>query len=93
MAFAAPAMAPASAVSFKESWGNGDMILRDIPYEAKRRELTPAMPMRGLAIPFRWLEWISSPDNWTWQTFVQRKEPFLPKCLGEDIHRSFLRGR
>ena len=27
------------------------MILRDVPYAANRREFTPAIPMRGLAIP------------------------------------------
>ena len=51
MALAAPAMAPANAISFKESWGKGEMMRLEMPYEAKRRELTPATPSRGLAIP------------------------------------------
>ena len=51
MALAAPAMAPANAISFRESWGKGEMMRLDMPYEAKRRELTPAIPSNGLVIP------------------------------------------
>jgi hypothetical protein len=43
-------MLPASAISGSDS-GNGDIIRLDTPYEAKRSELTPAIPRRGLAIP------------------------------------------
>jgi len=50
-ALAIPAIAPAAAVSFSDSWGYGDIMRLDNPYEAKRSELTPAMPMSGLAIP------------------------------------------
>ena len=49
--FAAPAMAPAAAVSFNESCPNGEMIRFEMPYAAKSSELTPAIPRRGLAIP------------------------------------------
>jgi hypothetical protein len=51
MAFAAPAIPPASAISFNERLGNGDMIRFEKPYEAKRRELTPAIPISGLNMP------------------------------------------
>lgn len=52
MAFAAPAIEPASAISFSESGGNGEIILFDIPYDANNSELTPAIPISGLAIPW-----------------------------------------
>jgi hypothetical protein len=51
IAFAAPAIAPAAAVSLKESCPNGEMMRFEIPYAAKSSELTPAIPRRGLAIP------------------------------------------
>jgi hypothetical protein len=31
--------------------GKGDIILFEIPYEAKRRELTPEIPRRGESMP------------------------------------------
>jgi len=48
---AAPAMAPAAAVSFSESCPKGEMMRFEMPYAAKSSELTPAIPRRGLAIP------------------------------------------
>lgn len=51
IALAAPAIAPAAAVSLMDSCPKGEMIRLLNPYEAKRSELTPAIPMRGLAIP------------------------------------------
>ena len=51
MAFAAPAIAPAAAISFNERSGNGDMIRFETPYEAKSREFTPATPKSGLNMP------------------------------------------
>ena len=50
MAFAAPAIAPATAISFSDK-GYGEIIRLEMPYEANRRELTPAIPRRGLAMP------------------------------------------
>lgn len=51
MALAAPAILPANAVSPRESCGKGEIMRRETPYDAKSREFTPAIPMRGLAIP------------------------------------------
>ena len=51
MAFAAPAMAPASAVCGRERLPKGLIRRFEAPYEAKRSELTPAIPTRGLAMP------------------------------------------
>lgn len=51
MAFAAPAIPPARAISFSERLGNGDIRRFETPYEAKRRELTPAIPISGLNMP------------------------------------------
>ena len=51
IAFAAPAMAPAAAISFKESCPNGEMMRFEVPYAAKSSELTPAIPRRGLSNP------------------------------------------
>jgi hypothetical protein len=49
--FAAPAIAPASAISPNERLGKGDVIYFGIPYEAKRREFTPEIPRRGESMP------------------------------------------
>lgn len=35
MALAAPAMAPANGIAFRESWGKGGMMRLEMPYEAK----------------------------------------------------------
>jgi hypothetical protein len=51
IAFTAPAIAPAAAVSLNESCPNGEMMRFEMPYAAKSSELTPAIPRRGLAIP------------------------------------------
>ena len=51
IAFAAPAMAPAAAISLRDSCGKGDIIRFDTPYAAKSSEFTPAMPISGLAMP------------------------------------------
>ena len=51
IAFAAPAMAPAAAISLRESCGKGDIIRFDTPYAAKSNEFTPAIPIKGLAMP------------------------------------------
>ena len=51
-AFIAPAIAPAAAISFNDSW-KGDMMRFDTPYAANSREFTPAMPTKGLNIPTR----------------------------------------
>lgn len=42
---------PANAISARESCGNGEIIRLEIPYDAKSREFTPAIPSNGLAIP------------------------------------------
>jgi hypothetical protein len=52
-ALTVPAIEPANAISERDSCGNGEIRRFDIPYDAKSNELTPAMPMRGLAIPCR----------------------------------------
>lgn len=52
-ALATPAMAPARAISFRDSVGYGEMIRFEMPYDANKREFTPAIPRRGLAIPIR----------------------------------------
>lgn len=51
IAFAAPAIAPAMAISFRDSCGNGETTRLEYTYEANSKELTPAIPRRGLAIP------------------------------------------
>jgi hypothetical protein len=49
---AAPAIAPAAAICFRDRSGKGETIPFEIPYAVKRREFTPAIPMSGLAMPF-----------------------------------------
>ena len=51
--FAAPALAPTNAISCSEIRGKGEMMLFETPYAAKSSEFTPAMPIRGLAMPAR----------------------------------------
>jgi hypothetical protein len=51
MALAAPAIMPANGIAFRESWGKGEMMHLEMLYEVKRRELMPAIPSKGLAIP------------------------------------------
>lgn len=51
MALAAPAIAPARAISLRDRGGNGDINRFEIPYDANSNELTPAIPMSGEAIP------------------------------------------
>lgn len=51
IAFAAPAIAPAAAISFRESSGYGEMTRFEKAYDAKRRLLTPAMPSKGDSMP------------------------------------------
>lgn len=53
IAFAAPAIAPAKAISLRESWGKGEMMRFETPYAAKSSEFTPAIPINGLAMPAR----------------------------------------
>ena len=50
-ALIAPANAPAAAVCGKVSCGKGEIKRLDIPYAANSNEFTPAIPIRGLAIP------------------------------------------
>ena len=49
--FAAPAIAPAAAISLSERSGKGEMILFEIAYEVNNSEFTPAIPIKGLAMP------------------------------------------
>ena len=50
-ALAAPAMAPAPAISFRLRLGNGEMILLEKEYDANSSEFTAAIPIKGLAMP------------------------------------------
>lgn len=49
--FAAPAMEPAAAISLRERSGKGEMILFEIAYDVNKSEFTPAIPIKGLAMP------------------------------------------
>jgi hypothetical protein len=42
---------PARDVSGRDSWGKGEIMRFEIPYEAKSNEFTPAIPTSGLAMP------------------------------------------
>src|SRR6266576_3640187 len=100
--FAAPAMAPAAAISLRESCPNGEMMRFEVPYAAKSSELTPAIPRRGLSIPIylfvckkSWgvkrrvsgLWWIEGGRT---RTFVECQNTLLPHRLYQDVHGPFL---
>jgi hypothetical protein len=51
IAFAAPAIPPAIAISLRDSCGKGETMRLEYTYDANNKELTPAIPRRGLAIP------------------------------------------
>jgi len=42
---------PASEVSRRDNWGNGEIMRFEMPYDANSSELTPATPTSGLAMP------------------------------------------
>jgi len=42
---------PAREVSGRDSWGKGEIMRFEIPYDAKSSEFTPAIPTSGLAMP------------------------------------------
>lgn len=62
-----------------ESAPYGEMSRRARPYAAKRRELTPAMPMRGLAMPGarRVCAGTYGEERAEGRTFVEREEAFV----------------
>ena len=77
IAFAAPAMAPAAAISLRDSCGKGDIIRFDTPYAAKSSEFTPAMPISGLAMPAYASSFVYG-TSLVALTFVQREEALFP---------------
>ncbi len=50
-AFAAPAIEPAKAICCNERSGKGETTRLDAAYAANSKELTPAIPSSGLAMP------------------------------------------
>ena len=77
----APAIDPAKATCGRVISGKGVTMRFETLYAAKRRELTAAIPTKGLAIP---VEEIVTPLPATGLpilTLIQSEHPFIPHCL------------
>lgn len=87
----APAIDPANATCGSVISGKGVTTRFETLYAAKRRELTAAIPTKGLAIPVeRTVSRLLSYKG-PILTLIQREYPLVAHCLYQDVHRPFLR--